>query len=153
MHGSKVTRLLLPFPSVKGTKNFLPWNLEVRGVCRVHRARASEWGRGKTKGVSCHLAETVVRDPCYCYDEVIVPRIEGAFLETLGEGNSWAGDPRLPDPGKSHCNLGNLDKNLVHFLKNIRILDQPSCPHRQGHWVTFQLLVRACVLDFGKSDV
>lgn len=65
MHGSKVTRLLLPFPSVKGTKNFLPWNLEVRGVCRVHRARASEWGRGKTKGVSCHLAETVVRDPCY----------------------------------------------------------------------------------------
>lgn len=52
----------------------------------------------------------------YCYDEVIVPWIEGAFLETLGEGNSWAGDPRLPDPGKSHCNLGNLDKNLVHFL-------------------------------------
>lgn len=65
MRGSKVTTLLLPFPSVKGTKNFLPWNLEVRDVCRVHRARASEWGRGKTKGVSCHLAETVFREPCY----------------------------------------------------------------------------------------
>ena len=50
MHRSKVTKLLLPFPSVRGTKNCPPWNLGVRDACKGRRAGASEWVPGKTRG-------------------------------------------------------------------------------------------------------
>lgn len=70
MYGLKVIRFFLLFLSVKGMKNFLLWNLEVWGVCRVYCVCVFEWGWGKMKGVLCYLVEIVVWDLCYLLKKI-----------------------------------------------------------------------------------